>query len=234
MSISTAYVLSTRPLAGSLIDEAAAKGVIIDVLPFIRTRQLEEEGLVRQLEKLVGRSLVAVFTSTNAVAAIRGPEQPDWKIFCLGGATRRAVAARFGESLIAGTADSAKELAEVIIRRETPRELWFFCGDSRREELPESLRSAGWVVHEVVVYQTILTPHRIDKRYDAIAFFSPSAVESFFSVNKIDPQVPLFAIGRTTAASLHEHCPNPVTISERPDEQIMIRQIIARHDYTQK
>lgn len=226
MSISTAYVLSTRPLAGSLIDEAAAKRVTIDVLPFIRTKLMEQEALTRQLEELTGRSLMAVFTSTNAIAAIEGREQPDWKVFCIGGATRRAVVARFGESAIVGTADSAKELAEVILRQEAAGELWFFCGDSRRGELPESLRAAGWVVQEVVVYRTILTPHRIDKRYDAIAFFSPSAVESFFSVNRIDPQVPLFAIGRTTAAALYEHCPNPVTISERPDEQTLIRQII--------
>jgi uroporphyrinogen-III synthase len=226
MSVPTAYVLSTRPLAGSLIDEAAANGVTIDVLPFIGTRQLEEEGLARQLENLGGRSLVAVFTSINAVAAIKGRERPDWKIFCVDGATRRAVAARFGESLIAGTANSAKELAEVIISRETPRELWFFCGDRRREELPESLLAAGWAVHEVVVYQTVLTPHRIDKTYDAIVFFSPSAVESFFSVNSIEPRVPLFAIGRTTAAAIKKKCPNPVTISEQPEEKILIRQII--------
>jgi uroporphyrinogen-III synthase len=226
MSVSTAYVLSTRPLAGPLIDEAAANGVTIDVLSFIGTKQVEEKALTSLLQELGQRSLMAVFTSSSAVAAIKDLEQPHWKVFCLGGATQRAAAARFGGSAILQTADSAKELAEMIISREAPGELWFFCGDKRREELPEKLRAASWMVHEVVVYHTVLTPHRIDKTYDAIAFFSPSAVQSFFSVNCIEPQVRLFAIGRTTAASLHEHCPNPVTISERPDEQTLIRQII--------
>lgn len=230
MSASLAYVLSTRPLSGALIEEAAAKGVIIDVVPFIGTTLLHHETLTKRLGELIKRPVVAIFTSVNAVTAIEGKERPDWKIFCLDGATRRAVSERFGEHTIAETADSAKELAETIIRsqpnREAPRELWFFCGDRRREDLPDSLKAAGWQVHEIIVYQTILTPRRIDKTYDTIVFFSPSAVESFFSMNTIEPHIPIFAIGRTTAAAIRQKCSNPVTVSEKPDEQILIRQII--------
>ena len=227
MPASIAYVLSTRPLSGTLIEEAAAKGVTIDVVPFVGTTKLKDETLTKRLGELVKRPVTAVFTSVNAVTAIEGEESPAWKIFCISGATRQAVSERFGEHTIAGTAGSAKELAETIIRnQEAPNQLWFFCGDRRREELPESLKAAGWQVHEVIVYRTILTPHRIDKAYDAIAFFSPSAVESFFSMNTIQPHIPLFAIGRTTAAALQQKCSNPVTVSELPDEKILIRQII--------
>ena len=226
MSTPIAYVLSTRPLSGALIEEAAAKGITIDVVPFIDTTRLEDETLVKRLAELVEKPVTAVFTSVNAVVAIEIGDRPDWKIFCISGATRRAVAERFGEAAIVAVADSAKELAEVIISQGTSRELWFFCGDKRREELPDSLKTAGWQVHEVVVYRTILTPHHIDKTYDAIVFFSPGAVESFFSMNTMGSEIPLFAIGRTTAAALHRHCANPVTISEKPDEQLLIRAII--------
>jgi uroporphyrinogen-III synthase len=231
MSVSTAYVLSTRPLAGSLIDEAAAQGVVIDVLPFIGTKPLEDEALNGKLEALGRRSLTAVFTSANAVMAMVGNGSSDWKIFCIDGATRRAAAARFGETAIVGVADSAKELSKVIIGWEPPRELWFFCGDRRREELPINLRTAGWVVQEVVVYETVLTPCKVSKSYDAIAFFSPSAVESFFSMNTINPDVSLFAIGRTTAAAIYEKCKNPVTVSKQPDEKTLIEQIIHNNQH---
>ena len=230
MSAPFAYVLSTRPLSAPLIGEAAAKGITIDVIPFIGTAKLRDETLARQLETLVTRPLTAIFTSTNAVMAI--DTAAPWKIFCISGATRRAVSERFGEQAIADVADSAADLAEAIISHETPGECWFFCGDKRREELPERLKAAGWRVREVVVYQTILTPQRIDKTYDAIVFFSPGAVESFFSVNTIEPRVRLFAIGKTTAAAILDKCPNPVSISEKPDEQILIRTIINHHDYT--
>jgi uroporphyrinogen-III synthase len=234
MPDSIAYVLSTRPLSGALIEEAAAKGVRIDVVPFIDTARFQDETLTKRLEELVKQPVVAVFTSVNAVTAIESKERPHWKVFCLSGATRRAVAAGFGETAIVAAADSAKELADVIVSHEssrTSRELWFFCGDKRREELPDRLKAAGWRVHEVVVYRTILTPSRIDKTYDAIVFFSPSAVESFFSMNSIGPQVPLFAIGRTTAAVIRQKCSNPVTVSERPEEQLLIREIINKRQH---
>jgi uroporphyrinogen-III synthase len=226
MSAPIAYVLSTRVLSAALIEEAAAKRINIDVVPFIGTAKLQNERLAKQLGELVRQPLTAIFTSTNAVTAIESGMPPGWKIFCINGATRRAAAERFGEHSITGVADSAAELAEIITSPETPGECWFFCGDKRREELPERLKAAGWQVHEVVVYQTILTPQRIDKSYDAVIFLSPSAVESFFSMNTIGPKVRLFAIGKTTAAAIHTKCPNPVSISEKPDEQILIRQLL--------
>jgi uroporphyrinogen-III synthase len=236
MSVTLAYVLSTRTLSAALIEEAATKGITIDVAPFINTEKLEDKTVSLQLAELAKRPVTAIFTSTNAVTAMeKKTGSPNWKIFCLSGATHRAAAERFGENRIAGVADSAKELAEAIISRETTGECWFFCGDKRREELPDRLKAAGWQVHELVVYRTILTPIRIDKPYDAIVFFSPSAVESFFSMNTIGSQVRLFAIGRTTAAAIGAICPNPVVISERPDEQILIKQLINSFDeHTQK
>jgi len=233
-SPSTAYVLSTRALSAALITEAAAKGIIIDVVPFIAMAKSEDEVLTKRLAELLERPLTAIFTSTNAVTAIENASQPHWKIFCLNGATRRAVVERFGEHSIASTADSAAELVKIITGREMPGECWFFCGDKRRDELPDSLKAAGYQVHEMIVYQTILTPHRIDKPYEAIVFFSPSAVESFFSMNTPEPQISLFAIGRTTAAAIRAKCTNPVVTSEQPDEKILIRQIIATYEYTKE
>jgi len=226
MSASTAYVLSTRPISASLVEEAAAQGVMIDVVPFIGTAKLLDETLSDRIRELTKHPLTVAFTSTNAVMAIEFTHAPDWKIFCISGATQRAATDRFGEHAIAGTAGSARELAETIIRTAPAGELWFFCGDRRREELRESLTAAGWFVHEVVVYQTTLTPTRIEKHYDAIAFFSPSAVESFFSVNTVEQDVQLFAIGETTATALQKKSRNRVSVSEKPDEKILIAQII--------
>lgn len=235
MSASFAYILSTRALSAALIEEAAAKGIAIDVVPFIGTAKLQNETLTKQLAELVNRPVTAIFTSSNAVTAIAVAARPNWKVFCISGATRRAASERFGENAIVAAAGSARELAETLIGRETPGECWFFCGDKRRDELPDSLMAAGWQVHEVIVYQSILTPHRIDRPYDAIVFFSPSAVESFFSMNTIGPQITLFAIGRTTAAAIGASCPNPVVISEQPDEEKLIRKIInSIDDRTQK
>jgi uroporphyrinogen-III synthase len=135
----------------------------------------------------------------------------------------------FGTTVLAGTAPSAAGLADEIIHS-APSEVFFFCGDQRREELPAKLTAAGIRVNELVVYRTIQTPRPVDEPYDGVAFFSPSAVHSFFSRNTLPATTPLFAIGNTTAKALSTYCSNRVVISPSPEQEILIRQII---DYFQ-
>ena len=111
----------------------------------------------------------------------------------------------FGSKLVAGTADSAKELADIIAKNSNSDKVVFFCGDHRRDELSAILREKNIEVNEIVVYKTRLVPHKIEKKYDGILFFSPSAVQSFFEKNKLDDQTILFAIGNTTANEIKKY-----------------------------
>jgi uroporphyrinogen-III synthase len=92
------------------------------------------------------------------------------------------------------------------------------------------LRTEGFRVNEWVVYRTILTPQKTQRIYAGIAFFSPSAVESYFSLNTAADGVTLFAIGRTTAAAIQARCACPVIISDRPAKEALVRTMI---DYFQ-
>ena len=83
-------------------------------------------------------------------------------------------------------------LAEKIIPEINDREVIFFCGNLRRNDLPDALRQKGITVREITVYQTSLTPVTIEKEYDAVLFFSPSAAESFFSKNSLPAKTVLF------------------------------------------
>lgn len=215
-------ILSTQSLPDALIEEAGGRGLQLEALPFIATQAVEDEALKRQIGELLRRRLSAVFTSRHAVEAIGNEGRPEWKIFCIG----RMAAERFGEGAIAGTANSARELAEEIIRSGIEKEVYFFCGDQRREELPARLREAGFTVNERIVYRTVQTPHPVDRAFAGIAFFSPSGVESFFSVNRTSPETVLFAIGRTTAGAISAHCRNPVVVGSQPDKEMLIRQMI--------
>jgi len=213
-----------------VVEAAAVNGVKIEVLPFIAV-----EPLLPKTGELPEGPATVIFTSANAVTALEKGRR-EWNIFCLSGATQRQAAEHFGKENIVGMADSASELASVVIRRMSAdqvdikvhvrREAWFFCGDKRRGELPDLLAQAGITVREVIVYRTKLTPQRIGRAYDAVAFFSPSAVESFFSVNTLPSGIPLFAIGGTTAAAIRGRCDNVVMVSERPDEEALLQQII--------
>jgi uroporphyrinogen-III synthase len=56
----------------------------------------------------------------------------------------------------------------------------------RKETLPQALKEGGIKFNEIEVYQTALAPLKyLIENFDAIMFFSPSAVESYLSNNKI-------------------------------------------------
>ncbi|HEV3411800.1 MAG TPA: uroporphyrinogen-III synthase [Puia sp.] len=222
MSVQTIYLLATGTVPQGLEKEAEGHGMVLDVVPFI---DIEYPDGIGGLGSLIAKPLTVIFTSVNAVNAVRRylkQPLPDWRIYCISGATSAAVVELFGEKAVVAKAGSASELVEEIRVREKGKieEVIFFCGDHRREELP----AIG--VTEKIVYRTILTPHRIDRTYDGIAFFSPSAVESFFSVNSITAGVSLFAIGKTTETAIRAACTNPVFPGRQPDRAILIREMI--------
>jgi uroporphyrinogen-III synthase len=215
----------------------------LESLSFIETTPVTGEGTCRKIAGLAREAPVIAFTSMNAADAVaecltRSKEdgmpvamrdsliQLPGKIFCIGSATKQRVIEYFGEASIGGAADSASALAETIIGQGNIEEVVFFCSDQRRDELPKQLWDGGIRVKECVVYHTKATPHAIWETYDGIVFFSPSAVNSFFSANTLPVATLLFAIGHTTAEAIRECSINPVIISDSTGKDALIRQVI--------
>jgi uroporphyrinogen-III synthase len=222
-------ILCTRPLPASLVEEAAANGIVIDELSFIETESILSVEVQQEIELASTEIATVVFTSMNAVDAVTvflDGHQPDWSIYSIGTATARLIKAYFGEERIAGTASDAASLAELIAEDGLTGEVIFFCGDQRRDELPDILRQNNIEVNEIVVYQTIATPHKIDKDYFGILFFSPSAVQSFFSKNKVASKTILFAIGNTTANEIKKYSNNKIIISDEPGKENLVAKMI--------
>lgn len=160
---------------------------------------------------------------------------PGWKVYCLEGATKQSLFHRpYGYSewmdvfrhRIAGTARNATELAKLIVQESKTSSVVFFCGDKRRDELPEILKQHGIAVEEVIVYETTEVPVVIAENYDGIFFFSPSAVKSFFAVNKPEKHTICFAIGDTTARALEDYTDNRIVTGTRPEVDEMVQTAI--------
>ncbi len=228
-------ILSTKILSKETVYKAETQDILIDELPFITTAPINTEELKKILKSFLQQNITAVFTSKNAVQAfdqIVNAEVP-WKIFCIGQSTKNSVSKIFGEEKISGTADSAAELSDVILQDKEIKNVIFFCGKQRREELPQKLKAEGIEVEEIVVYETLETPQKLSRKiYDGILFFSPSAVNSFFSLNKINEQTQIFAIGKTTADAIHQHINKDLIIAETPGEEDMIEKIISHFSTT--
>ncbi len=230
MSKAIKKILSTRPINELLVAEALSKNIEIDTLSFIETTPIETVEVQQEIELASNQIATVVFTSMNAVDAVTEMLDgfiPEWTIYCMGYATKELVKNYFGEHAVAGTADNASELAEEIIKNEEPDEVIFFCGNKRRDELPGKLKKQRIEVNEIVVYQTENTQHKISKIYDGILFFSPSAVESFFAVNKLPEYTVVFAIGQTTKETVSRFCKNRIVVSKLPGKDQLVEQAIA-------
>jgi uroporphyrinogen-III synthase len=92
--------------------------------------------------------------------------------------------------------------------------------------LPSELNKNGIDVEELIVYNTIEKPQTVSKNYDGILFFSPSAVRSFFSNNNLKTETTVFAIGKTTAAEVKKFSNNTIIISDIPDTEKLINEVI--------
>ena len=218
-------ILSTRPVGAELINEAADNDIIIDELSFIKTEEIVDAAIENKIRKLSSQDITAVFTSMNAVKAVAKfiKSQPGWKIFCIGNTTKELVKEYFGEEPIKGFADNAEQLSKKIIENSSIKNVTFFCGDKRRDDLPGNLIKNGIGVDEVIVYKTIETPTSLKKQYDGILFFSPSAVQSFFSKNSISNKTKIFAIGSTTANVVKHFVRHPVIIAEIPGKENLVK-----------
>ena len=222
-------ILSTRPIQQSLIKDARDAGIDIDELTFIETNPIQSKLVDKEIENTLKETATVVFTSMNAVEVVGNQikeHQPNWKIYCMGTTTQQLVVKFFGQNLIEGTANDAASLAKQIIKDQPKEKLIFFCGDQRRDELPELLKQHSIEAKETIVYETTAIHHLIQKQYDGILFFSPSAVESFFTNNKVVENTVLFAIGNTTAKELKKYSNNKIVISNEPGKENLAKTMI--------
>jgi uroporphyrinogen-III synthase len=217
-------ILCTSHLKDDLLTKAAAKNILIDVQSFIKTETSLSEESKQKIQNLSKKRIAVVFTSKNAVNAVVSQLStvPNWDVFCISGKTKQTTLEFFSNKKNIVSAKNAAGLAEKIIADKTIQEVVFFCGNQRLNDLPEILKQNNISVKELIVYHTEETPHIIQKDYDAILFFSPSAVHSFFSVNTISTNVLLFSIGKTTSTTIATYCSNLVNTSEYPGKEQMI------------
>lgn len=227
-------VLSTKRLEPSLVERAKESGVDVTELEAIRVKPVVGKEKWDEIFSLLEKKIpCAVFTSSNAVTALKkylneytNHLPPQWKIFCLSGKTKDALReneAWFGT--IEATAPAAAELAQKVVAHGV-KELLFFCGNRRRNELPAILQNAGVRVHEVVVYEVEEAPADVNDRFDGVLFFSPSAVQSFFAANQLQEATVCFAIGQTTAASVGQFAQNKLCISKEPTQKALLEEVI--------
>lgn len=165
-----------------------------------------------------------IFTSQNAVESVlrnkKLPEIKSRKCFCVGEKTKALLQDNGFE--VIEFSEYANELASIICNQYSKNSFTFFCGNIRRDFLPDALRLVQITLDEVEVYETILKAHKIDFIPDGILFFSPSGVNSYLQKNKIEEEI-CFCIGNTTAEALKGITPNRIIANHPTVESIIMK-----------
>jgi uroporphyrinogen-III synthase len=223
-------ILITAEVDRPLVDALIAKDCKVEVLPFITTESKNTASLRKQINVIAEQDIVVVFTSSNAVKAVQALLQnknTSWKIYCVGKATKKLIDEYFPGCTILGVEDYADALAQKIIRDKKAGEIFFFCGNMRRDVLPALLSENNIALHAIEVYETKIYQHTISGSFDGITFFSPSAVEGFFAGNSIPAATVLFAIGQTTADAIKTFSGNQIIVSNTTGKKELIEAVIA-------
>jgi len=144
-----------------------------------------------------------VFTSRNAVEIIlKNKITLSQSIYAIGEKTASLLASATIPKIA-----SSLEVAKLIIKKEL-KEVIFICGNRRRDELPDLLKSHAIKLKEVVVYESKNLNKTVNlQSIDGLAFMSPSSVYSL-AQNGGFMNLPCFAIGPTTAQALNNEDKN--------------------------
>jgi len=164
-------------------------GIKIDFRPFIQIEPVPTKEFRKQKINILDHSAV-IFTSRNAVdhyfqvcKDLNIDVPTDMKYFCISEQTanylQKYIVIR-KRKIFTGNRTAA-ELLEVLKKHKNERFL-FPCSNIRKDDIPKFLRENEYDFSEAVLYRTVASDlsDLADIKYDVIAFFSPSGINSLF------------------------------------------------------
>ncbi|MFC6877295.1 uroporphyrinogen-III synthase [Flavobacterium myungsuense] len=215
-------IASTKILSSSQREELLNTNFEVYEADFIKTTSIDFD------LNTINDNLI--FTSQNAAQSVLLHSKHEdliqklreKNVFCVGIKTK-ALLEENGFNIIVYV-DYASDLAEIITLIYSNESYTFFSGNLRKETIPKALKEANIQLNEIQVYETTLTPHKLEVPVEGLLFFSPSGVESYLSENKIKKEV-CFCIGETTAEALATVTKN-IRIAENPSIEDLILEVI--------
>ncbi len=195
--------LSTKVLNADMVKYAASLGIQLDCVDLIETRILEFDanGLKESADSLV-------FTSTNAVNGFYQIEEArkyttGKLVFSTSGKTKSSL--NDLGIIVDASAENAALLADLIVGNNKVKSVLHVCGNLRLDVLEKKMKAAGKTYRTLVVYETLPNKYSVKKGpYDAVLFYSPSAIEAFCNSSKLEKNILYCCIGETTADALRK------------------------------
>ena len=187
----------------------------IDFRPFIQVEPIDVKEFRQQKVNILDHTAV-IFTSRNAIdhffnicKELKIEVPTDMKYFCISELTanylQKYIVIR-KRKIFTGIR-TATDVIEVLKKHKNEKYL-FPCSNIRKNDIPEFLRQNDYIFTEAVLYKTVASDlsDLADIKYDVIAFFSPSGINSLM-VNFPDfkqNSTRIAAFGPTTAKAVKD------------------------------
>ena len=218
-------ILLTKPLDEALVSEKLGDKISFDCREVISIRHLKVAPF-----DLKSKSLI--FTSVNSVRSFfENGFRPDEdfthpqhynKIYAVGLKTKAELRKHgFGTFKVA---KHAAELSDFIIENCPDEKFLHFCGNLALDVLDKSLPLQNISYRKIILYETDLLYPKIEDKYTAVAFFSPSGVRSFAKFNSFTGKQ-IFSIGKTTEKELKNYTAQPVFTSRESNLNDLLKLI---------
>ena len=210
-------ILSTKKLSKALKNKLSDAKIKLVEKNFIQTKSVDFE--TPQLNEYL------VFTSKEAVKSVLKSDVKNVhsiSCFCVGSKTRNFLEKK--GFIVLESADYAEELIQIIDSKYKNHSFTFFCGNIRRNTIPDFFQQNKIAYNEIVVYETKLKPNQIKESFDGVLFYSPSGVNSFLENNTLENKT-CFCIGTTTAKALENKTKN-IVIASQPTVENVINEVI--------
>jgi uroporphyrinogen-III synthase len=161
----------------------------VDFRPFIEVQPVDLKEFRQQKINILEHTAV-IFTSRNAVdhffnicKGLKVDVPGDMKYFCISEQTanylQKYIVIR-KRKIFTGER-TPMELIDVLSKHKTEKFL-FPCSNIRKDDIPNYMASNGFNFTEATLYKTVASDlsDLADIKYDVIAFFSPSGINSLF------------------------------------------------------
>ena len=215
-------LLSTKIVSKKFKDLLIKNNYQIEEKSFIKILPFKSKSNISILENII-------FTSKNAVEIILKNyiiknNLANKDIYCVGKSTAELI--KKNNLNLIKSEDNSKNLSKFILAnfKNSKNSFTYFSGKKRIRELENNLKknNINIIIHEV--YDTLLTPLKINDLYDGVIFYSPSAVKSFFKGNNSLNNTYGFCIGNTTAKELSNYS-NRFSVAKSNSEENMLKSI---------
>ena len=250
MTVDTVVVTASAGAFPGLVEALRAIPVLVEEHPLMNFAPPADWGpLDSALDRLDSYAAVA-FTSPRAAAAVvermagrqrQRLRSQNWPEAWAGGqATGAALGRTLGEvhtptEAEAAALGAAEALARAMFQAGVGGPVLFPCGDSRRDELPDRLRSHGIKVDEVVCYRSVLASESAAQaaaaRGTVLVVASPTVADLLVRACPPNARPDLLAVGPTTAASARASGWSPVAVAAKPSVEALaaaVRNVLAR------